>query len=188
MAEVQKLSIKHIDILNFLLANPMVKLQDVAAHYGITQPWLSQVIHSDMFQRLLKERQDAVFHHTVLPLKEKLTTLAHQALDKLYDRVEATNDVGELREVATSALDRIGFSPKAAPAVVNNNVTQLMVIERERLARARSLIGRPRAALLEGKPDEVSTIAPPILGGFEGQAAIPLAQAEDVGAEEGSGV
>ena len=41
---VQKLSVKHTDVMNFMLANPLVKLADVARHFGMTQPWLSCII------------------------------------------------------------------------------------------------------------------------------------------------
>jgi len=185
MAEVQKLSTRHIDILNYLIANPMVKLGDVAAHYGMTQPWLSQVIHSDAFQRMLKERQDDVFHHTVLPLKEKLTALAHQALDKLSDRVAAETDTKEVREVATSALDRIGFSPKSGPQAPAGNTLVLINVERERLAKARALIGRREPLLLENQPNALQANTESFLGRLTGQTALPAFTPEDSSAEEG---
>lgn len=143
---IKSVSIRHEAIMQFLLANPQVRLQDVAKHFGITQGWLSQVIHSDAFQAMLRERQDVAFHTTVLPLREKMTLIAHQALDKLEVAIESESDTKVLSGIAEGVLDRLGYGTKAAPQMVNNiQVNQQVNVLRSELEEARQLIGSKRS-------------------------------------------
>lgn len=189
MAEIQKMSHTHVDILNYMLANPLVRLQDVARNFGYTQPWLSSIIHSDAFQRMMGERQDVIFHHTVLPLKEKMTHLAHVALDKLGERLENENDTDTLKDSATAMLDRIGFSPKVAPAI-NTTLQVAIIAQREALAEARKLIGTVAKPVLEGHfTYEVQQDTEDRLGSVQEQAALSdLSQGQDRRAEAGDSV
>lgn len=184
MAEIQRMSHKHVDILNYLIANPLVRLGDVARHFEMTQGWLSQVIHSDAFQRMMSEKQDAVFHTSVLPLKEKMTAIAHKALDKLDDKMEIETDTAEIRQVAETVLDRIGFNTKTAP-VVHNTLNQFISVERERLAKARSLIGTRQPVLLEHS-NALQAPAPHLVGGSQEPSPIPSPPSAHSRAEEGS--
>ncbi len=143
MAEIKSISIKHNEIMDFLIANPRIRLGDVAIHFGITQAWLSQVIHSEIFQDQLKVKQDIGFHHTVLPIKEKLTTIAHQALDKITEELEKAQDLRDVKDVAADTLDRLGFGSKPiqAPGTQYNQYNQTIVLKTE-LEEARALLGK----------------------------------------------
>lgn len=143
-AQILKVGVKHEAILNFLVTNPLVPLSQVAREFGVTQPWLSTIIHSDAFQARLKERQGQVFHHNVLPLAEKLLGLAHVAVEKVGQQLETSIDPEHTLEVATRILDRIGHSPRSAqnaPAQMNvqNN---FYTVDKDTLAEARNAIGR----------------------------------------------
>lgn len=139
---VQKVSVKHTEIMNFMLANPIIKLADVARHFGITQPWLSCIIHSEAFQAELATKQDQIFSGTVLPIKEKMMGIAHQALDQIADRMPLMKDE-TVANVADSVLDRLGFGSKAPVGgpVVPGTVVQVNVNLRQELEEARKLIG-----------------------------------------------
>lgn len=164
---IQKVSIKHEEIMNFMLMHPTRKLQDVARHFGITPAWLSCVIHSEAFQARLAERKDEVFNETVLPIKEKMMVVAHQALDTLVERVPLMSDK-DLNNLADSTLDKLGFgskglqpaTPPGTPGTVN--VTFNL---RSELDEARRLIGaRPSRPALEvlvdGQPAPIGIGAP----------------------------
>lgn len=193
MSAIASLSNKHIAIMDFMIANPRLKLKEVADYFGYTQAWLSQVIHSDAFQRELKEKQNHAFHHTVLPLREKMTAIAHQALDELAERLPLETDAGELKDVAVDLLDRLGFSPKGIQQPqLPPHLTVQVNIERERLARARQLIGRPvEPALLEDSSNanvlEAERV-PDRVGSFQDTGAVPGLSREHGEPEEGTGV
>jgi hypothetical protein len=143
-AQIQKVGIKHEAILNFLVVNPLVPLSQVAREFGVTQPWLSTIIHSDAFQARLRERNEQVFHKSVLPLADKLLGLAHQAVEKIGDQLAVTTDPEHTLEVATRILDRIGHSPKTVQAAAVQNIQQnnFYQVDKATLEEARNAIGR----------------------------------------------
>lgn len=123
--QLKKLSPTHHAIMNYLVANPCVPLSIVAKEFGITQPWLSVVLNSDIFRDMMGKRQDAVFHHTVMPLKEKMTVLASKGLDKLIDKMDVELDMDVARKTTEGVLDRLGFGTgKNGPINLQINNTQ----------------------------------------------------------------
>ena len=145
MAEIKSLSIRHHEIMDFLMGNPCVKLGDVASKFGVTGAWLSQIIHSDAFQNLLKEKQGIAFHHTILPIREKMTVAANMALDKVIENLHMEPDLRTVADVAEGMLDRLGFGAKPLTGgnlTINqqNNLVALPNTTRDEIAEARALM------------------------------------------------
>lgn len=144
-AQIQRVSVKHDAIMNFILVNPTVPMGIVAAHFKVSPAWLSVVVHSDAFQAQLRRKQETIFNAHVLPLGEKLLGLAHLAVDKVGAHLEKTDDPDYVHEVATTLLDRVGFHPKQAASLagatvnVQNNVYQ---VDKATLEAARAAIGK----------------------------------------------
>lgn len=136
--------------MDFLMSSPKVSLGEVAQEFGVTQPWLSCIIHSDAFQSLLREKQNVAFHHTVLPIREKMLNVAHQALDKLVETLPFELEPRNLSAIAGDVLDRLGFTSKV-PTVQFNQQNNHVTILREEIDAARALLGAqaPRPAALE---------------------------------------
>jgi len=171
MAEIQALTIRHEAILDYLMANPTVKLGDVAKAFGVTAPWLSQIIHSDAFQSKLKEKQDINFHSTVLPIREKMLAVAHLALDQLADKLPLETEPSALSGIAGDVLDRLGFSSKTPATVINNTTNVQVNTLRSELDEARALLGRAERPKLGVKIDgELVSIGLPLSG--EGEASM----------------
>src|SRR5262245_15896725 len=105
-----------------MLAHPEQSLAQVAVHFGYTQPWLSCVIHSDIFQAALAEKQDIIFHHTVMPIRKKMEMVAHAALDKIMERLPHESEITPLTKTAEAVLERLGFSSKTPSGNVNVHV------------------------------------------------------------------
>lgn len=149
MPEIQQVSNRHEAILNHLIANPTMSLGAVALAFGYTQAWLSCIIHSDAFQCKLKERQDVVFHSTILPITEKMQAVAHIALDRLVERLPAENEPKNLSSIAGDVLDRLGYAAPKGGTVVNfqqNNV------QNNHMSTLRQEIDNARALLVRGPP------------------------------------
>ena len=129
--------------MDYMLANPGVSLGQIAAAFNYTQPWLSCIIHSDAFQALLREKQGTIFHHTVIPIREKMLGVASRALDRVADRLETENDLSTLARTAEGVLDRLGFGSKGGNTFIMNqtNNTQVNTLRSE-LDEARALLGR----------------------------------------------
>lgn len=198
MPEVAKLSHTHHAILEFMVANPSLKNREVAAKFGYTEAWLSCIIHSDAFQRQLKERQDQTFNHTVLPLRDKMNIIAHKMLDKVIEAPVESIDLDTAKETGLAMLDRLGFSPKhpsqlqAPPGNGIPGVTAGAAL----LEQARGLIGVKSkmtvTTTLEVSSDEA--VSNPAqaggdrMGSVQGQRALPAIEGEYSVTKEGAGV
>ena len=113
--QVLRLSHRHDQILQHMIANPTEKLGDVAARFEVSQSWLSVIVHSDTFQEELRKKHAEVFHPAQLSIQERLTGMAHLALDKLGEEIDNGKVApGLLLETADSVLDRLGYGTKPA--------------------------------------------------------------------------
>lgn len=162
VTQIKVVSIKHEAIMDFMLANPGVKLGIVAGHFDVTQAWLSIIIHSDAFQAQLSDKQRELFGATLVPLREKVLGLGHVAVEKLGEALENASPVSDkafIADTANSVLKNLGFSPKSLPvppAVQNNFIT----VERGVLGTARKLM-QTAGRTLEGELIEAATEGSP---------------------------
>lgn len=155
MAEIRRVSIKHDAIMDYLLTNPGAPLSEVAGHFGLTQAWLSTVIHSDAFQAVLKEKREMVFQGTVMPLREKIVGVAHLGVEKLGEALEnasAVSDKEFIADTTDSILKNLGFSPKSAPPSLQQNVqnNNFFTVDKETLADARKKMKEAQTVQPEG--------------------------------------
>ncbi len=157
--QIQRVSIKHDAILDYLLIHPEQKLGDVAVAFGVSQPWLSVIIHSDAFQAKLGEKSGECFGATVLPLREQLMGVAQVGVEKLGECMENASTISDKQFIADttdSILKNLGYSPKsAAPAQTGNNSTtnnNIFVVDKTALASAREKMRTvPNTELIEGE-------------------------------------
>lgn len=151
MAGIKTMTIRHEAILDYLLANPDKKLRDVAKQFGVSQPWLSSIIHSDAFQSKLEIRKDELFGETVLPLRERLLGLAHLGVDKLGESLEHASPINEkeyIRDTTDTILKNIGYSPKSGPPgtqVAQQN--NFYVVNKDDLESARARMRQAHPAI-----------------------------------------
>lgn len=113
-AQIAKLTPRHDLILDYLIANPTQKRSEVALAFGVTAPWLSTIIHSDIFQEKLAARQDEFFSIAVTPIHEKINALADIALDRLIDSTLVDERSDSLRDTLKLTLDSLGYGRQAA--------------------------------------------------------------------------
>lgn len=141
-AQIQKMSHKHEDILNFLLNNPLEKMGNVAAHFGVTFSWLSTIVHSHAFQNQLRKRQDMVFDSAVLaPIEDKLGAAAQVTLDAYLEKVPMLT-ADQLISANDKLLNRLGYGTKSngTHVQINGNV-QVNHVDKAILEEARNRIG-----------------------------------------------
>lgn len=141
MPEIAKISHRHEAIMAYMVAHPTAKLGDVAAEFGVSQPWLSCIIHSNAFQTKLRERQESMFGALGASITEKLSAVAHAALDNLLEHTLASNVSPEQqRETAALALKSLGYGTNSAPPSASPAQTNNFFLSREDLAAARLTI------------------------------------------------
>lgn len=149
MPEIATVSHRHEAIMNFMIANPTAKLGQVAAEFGVSQPWLSCIIHSHAFKTKLREKQEALWGDLGASITEKLEAVAHTALDNILEHVTASNASPALSlEVADKVLHRLGYAPKTGPAAQAAPAAQVNVfnVSPADLAAARQVMAAQAAA------------------------------------------
>lgn len=156
-------------IADWMLRNPGKPLMECAKELGKHANTIYMITSADMFKTYFAERQkDWVTRHDAA-LREKTMRVAEGALDALAVAVEKKKDqipVATLTTIATSALDRLGYSPnKAAPAIGAVNVQQnsgptFVTVDASALLEAQAAI---RAAEKRRAAVDIEGAAPPTL-------------------------
>ena len=153
-ASIQKMSHKHEEILNFLLANPLLKMGDVAAHFNVTFPWLSTIVHSHAFQDQLQRRQDQVFDSAVLaPIEGKLSAAAQVTLDAYLEKVP-TLTADQLISSSDKLLKNLGYGSngRGGGDTVNNTQINIGQVDPNVLKEARDRIGTSQVGAPDSQP------------------------------------
>jgi hypothetical protein len=182
--QVKNLNLKHMAILEFIVTNPMMAQRDIAAHFGVSQSWLSILLHSAMFKERLAQMQDAAFAPVLANVAEKTEAVVSNTLDRLGEAVvdiEHPPTPEFLRKTADTLLAHMTGSRWQGQApgstIMQNNfyghVTKETLIE-ARAAMDRSLaepaVVTPDIKTLEHIPDEDAEVAA-ILGECEDEDA-----------------
>lgn len=162
---VAKLTHRHRAIMEYMIANPEVPMGEVAKLFHVTLPWLSQLVHSELFQLELSYLQDVAYGEVVLGLKDRVTHLAHTSLQRLQERLDlGAVETDTLVDISELALKSLGFGPKpstAAPAagpVFNQQINNFgsAPIDAKLLADARERMLKAVPAAEVAQPVETS--------------------------------
>lgn len=155
--QIQKVSHKHEAIVRWLVENPEEPLHKCAKEFGVQRAWLSVIIHSDVFQERLREAHGEVFSETTLKLREKLSGVAHRAVDKLAEKVEDTQDGNYLLKVADTAMKHLAgpSTNGVGEAAVGNTQNNFYLVDQGALKEARERMAAVRGGGEKVIPGEV---------------------------------
>lgn len=162
--ELKNISHVHEAVLNWLIANPQRKLAECAQHFGYTQSWLSVMIHSNLFQAALKEKQEQVFSGLAGSINDKLMAGADIGVTKLVEKLETSEDPKFIKETTTMMLEKLGFGAQtrvAGAGQVNAGPVQnnFYMASPEDLQQARGRIANGSVLPLQGP--SAPELAPP---------------------------
>jgi hypothetical protein len=146
MAQVQKLSITHDEIMDWCILHPGATLAEMGMYFGYSVSWLSQIVNSDLFQARYKERRGEIDAAVAADLPTRLRANAALALEKLGRHLETSEDPEFLMQIADKSLHRLGYGPnKGALSVNTGNVTinqqNNFMVNKDQLAEARAKMG-----------------------------------------------
>lgn len=160
MAAIARLSTTHEMLMNWLVLNPEKSLRECSDHFGYSQSWLSQIIHSDIFQHALKEKQLAIGLRVADSIPARLRKAADIALDKLTDHLEKNEDPEFLLDATDKILHRMGYAPASArnPAgpPSGSHIQQNVFISAGDLSAARELMQLSAENALPGERSEAT--------------------------------
>lgn len=117
---IDKIRYTHADMIDFIIANPGISQNALAARYGYTVGWVSQVMSSDAWQSAMAARRAEVVDPTlVATIDERFRALTNRSLDRLMQKLEApqVSDQVVLRavELGAKAMGVGGHAPAAPP-------------------------------------------------------------------------
>jgi len=121
MASIAKVRYTHDAMIDLVIANPAISQGEIAAHFGYTQSWVSQVFSSDAFKARLFERK-ALFVDPVIAasVEEQLEGLARQSMHVLRASLEANPKPDVALKTLEITARSLGFGVKAPQVQVNN--------------------------------------------------------------------
>lgn len=114
---IQKVTYTQDAMINLILANPAISQNQLAAHFGYTASWISQVIASDAFQQKLKERAAELIDPSILEsIDNQFKGLVSRSLDILREKLNRpTNDIPDQLALRTLELSSraLGYGARA---------------------------------------------------------------------------
>lgn len=117
---IKKVSYTHDAMIELLILEGSkpggISQKDIAAHFGYTEGWVSQVFSSDAFQSRLAVRKEEIIDPALkASLTEKFAALARRSLEVLMNKLNQTScsDNVALRaaELGAKALGLGGHAP-----------------------------------------------------------------------------
>lgn len=85
---IAKISYSHEAMIDLIIANPGISQNAIAARFGLTPSWVSQVIVSDTFQSALaKRRAEVVDPLLIATVEENFKSLVSRSIDVLHQKL-----------------------------------------------------------------------------------------------------
>ncbi len=121
MGNLNKVKYSHIDMIDFLIANPGCTQRVLAARYGYTEGWISNVMASDAWNAQMAARRaelvDPVLAATIEERFKMVTARSQEILLKKLDNPNVSdNTVLKAMELGAKAMGVGGNAPPAPPA------------------------------------------------------------------------
>lgn len=115
---LKKVRYTHEAMVDQLVANPAISQRELAAIFGYTEGWISQVLSSDSFQaRLHARKSELVDPSIVASVDVRLQGVARQSMEVISEKLAATRSP----DLALRALDissrALGYGARQAPGV-----------------------------------------------------------------------
>ncbi len=136
--QLTNISVTQNAIADWLIANPgKGQNAECASAFNITQSWLSTLLGTDAFRAMMLIKQGAVFEEVVIPLREKISGVAHRSIEKMGEILDNTNDERLVREIGKDMLNSLGYGANAKGPVHIGDVHNTLTVSPENLAAAR---------------------------------------------------
>lgn len=153
-----RLRYTHDAMIDLIIAHPEWSQNQIAAHFGYSAAWISQLFCSDAFREKLAARREEIIDPTLrATVEERFQSIARQALDiissKLAKHPDAVSDRTALRALEVSAR-ALGYGARpVAPAphvdlevhlhTMSDRLTRLLAVKRTETIDAQVVEGVP---------------------------------------------
>lgn len=154
MGALQKVRYSHAAMIDLIIENPWISQNEIAARFGYTPAWISNVFASDAFQSAMAVRRDEIIDPALkATVQERFRALVIQSLERLqgFLAAPACPPAVALKaaELGAKALGLGGHAPPPPPPASDRL---------ERLAeRIIQLNHQPQGEVIDAQVIEVST-------------------------------
>jgi hypothetical protein len=138
--QLKSITYRHEAIARWLLCNPDRSLGDCAKEFKYTQSWLTQIIHSDMFQACYQGMAQELGEDAIHTMKGRLTAVALKTLDRVEEKLDSEPSERFLTDTQKSVFEALGYSSRQPEPSRHEHLhvtvpADVLVAARERAAR-----------------------------------------------------
>lgn len=109
----KKVSYTHDAMIDMLIMNPMISGGELAAYFGYTRTWVSQVINSAGFKARLEARKSELVDPMIIQnLDEKVLAAAQRSLDVVMEKLDSAPTPDFALKVAQTMLQAQGYGAR----------------------------------------------------------------------------
>ena len=158
MGRLKRISYTHAAMIDLILKCPEMSQGQIAAHFGYTESWISNIIASDAFQaQMAARREEVIDPELAATIKERFQALVVQSLKVLQAKLNqpAVSDQVAIRaaELGAKALGIGGHAPAAPRESSQDRLARLA----ERLP---ALLSQQREKVVQGEVLENQAVQP----------------------------
>lgn len=122
MYQLKKISYTHDAMIDLIIENPAISQNEIAATFGYTPGWVSQVFNSDSFRERLAARKDELVDPVIrASIEEKLKALADTSIQVLLEKLHSTGNPNVAIRALDVATRSLGYGARPSAAVQVNN-------------------------------------------------------------------
>lgn len=116
MGRLKRCSYTHEAMIELIIEHPEMNQGEIAAHFGYTQGWISNILASDAFQELMAKRRGEIIDPRLrATIEERFRALVIQSVERLQVLLEADNCPPQVAlraaELGAKALGVGGHAP-----------------------------------------------------------------------------
>jgi transcriptional regulator with XRE-family HTH domain len=121
---IQKINYSHQGMINLILAHRGISQNQIAAHFGYSASWVSQVMCSDAFQAALAERAQEIEDPTLrATVEENLKGLVSRSIEIIKQKLNGpASSIPDNLAIRTLELSSraLGMGARASTVVINH--------------------------------------------------------------------
>ena len=119
---IARVNYSHDAMVDAILADPGITQNDLAAMFGYTVGWVSQVRNSDAFLKRLAEKKAMLTDvNTAFSIEEKFRAVLDESLNVLHEKVTLTRNPELALKTGDLAVRALGYGVRNPQVQVNNS-------------------------------------------------------------------
>jgi hypothetical protein len=124
---IQRVSYTHDSLIDLIVENPCISQNELAARFGYTPGWVSQVVNSDAFRERLAQRREEVVDPVLrMSLEERIRGVVDKSLPVLLEKLETTGNPNIAIRVLEHGSRALGYGAQQKQAVVVQNYVAIV--------------------------------------------------------------